>query len=649
MREPWVNELLADAPTALPGFREQLRSRVLDAWRGRELVDVTDREGRTRRRWPLLAAGAALALLVTGLVAVATSDRPTDPVPADTAPESADELTPDDVIGVWVVTERDNVPLPSPLPTYRFTPDGQVSGLDGCNLISTTWSIDDGRLRMGDTGKSTTGLCRFSDGREVPTVPPGGAHIDTDADVTTMLFEDGGLTASARRVGDLEPPLTVFKTTWTLGVDGPDLTLRFADRLNAGVNGLDDCGHTTYRYRDGELQLGRFEDADASCDVSPLRDLEGTRSDVVEYTDAYSPSILVVAPTGGAIRLFPGSVETVEATPPAHVTVSDLDGRTFLIDSLKGDQETREVVADPTITFAGDSLSLYAGCHTFTTPDGYRLADGRLEVADVVMTALPCSRDAHYLEQERRLRRLVTSSPTITLDAAHLTLDSGDVLVSAVDAVSRPPDDLATTDLDPADAEAAEEVVGQFLDYVRSGNLDQAAALWSGYPGNPDEIPATLEQFRDDFRWLVTSPSNEMHVTPSFSWGVPAAVVTVVSDPSSGLPRQAAAFVVGTEGDGSSPPDRTHIDRLPRAPVAVPKPGTAISPGDRIVIAGVPIEGGATAHIDGDEVAATVNYDNSTTTVKVPASAAGEIVLTVSFATAEIPDAIALWYAVGGG
>ena len=135
-----------------------------------------------------------------------------------------------------------------------------------------------------------------------------------------------------------------------------------------------------------------------------------------------------------------------------------------------------------------------------------------------------------------------------------------------------------------------------------------------------------------------------MHVTPSFSWRVPAAVVTVVSDPSSGLPRQAAAFVVGTERDGYSPPDRTHIHRLPGAPVAVPKPGTAISPGDRIVIAGV-----ATAHINGDEVAATVNYDNSTTTVKVPASAAGEIVLTVTFATAEIPNAIALWYAVGDG
>ncbi len=126
MREPWVNELLADAPTALAGFREQLRSRVLDAWRGRELVDVTDREGRTRRRWPLLAAGAALALLVTGLVAVATSDRPTDPVPADTAQESAVELTPDDVIGVWVVPSgtmcrcrRRCRPTGSP-PTARF-------------------------------------------------------------------------------------------------------------------------------------------------------------------------------------------------------------------------------------------------------------------------------------------------------------------------------------------------------------------------------------------------------------------------------------------------------------------------------------------------------------------------------------------------
>jgi heat shock protein HslJ len=644
MREPWVNELLADAPTALPGFREQLRSRVLDAWRGRELVDVTEREGRTRRRWPLLVAGAALALLVTGLVAVAMSDRATDPVPSDTAPESGAELTPEDVVGVWVITERSNVPLPSPLPTYRFTADGQASGFDGCNVVSTTWSIEDGRLRMGDTGEAT-GFCRFSDGREVPTVPPGGAHFDSDT--TTMLLEDDGSTAVARRVGDLEHPRTVFKTNWILGVDGPDLAFRFDDQLLVRVDGLADCGRTTYMYRDGVLRLGRFEGADASCDASQLRDLEEMRSAVFEYTDAYSSSILVVGPTGGAIRLFPGSVESIEATPPSQVTVIDLDGRTFLINDLLGEAETLEVFADPTITFDGDQLSLFAGCNTFTTPNGYRLADGRLVIAGVEMTALPCVPDARYRRQEGLFQRLLQGSPTVTLDGARLTLNSGDVLVTAVDsAASRPPDNLATTELDPTVAETAEAVVRQFLEYLRSDKLDQAAALWSGYPGDPGEIPATLEQFRVDFRWLLSSPSNDMHVTPSFSWSVPVPVVTVVSDPSSGPPRRAAAFVVGTEPDGYSPPDRIHIHRLPGAPVAAPMPGTTISPGDRIVIAGVPTEGGATAHINGDEVPIAVNYDRVTTTVKVPATAVGEIVLTVSFATAEIPEANALWYAV---
>jgi heat shock protein HslJ len=434
MRESWVDELLADAVLPRPEFREQLRDRVLDAWRGRALVDVAERPPQRRRVWPLLAgAAAALAVLVAGLVVLGGSDQPPGQVPSDTS-ASTTVSTPGDVVGVWVVTEFDGVPIASPLPTYRFSADGTVSGFDGCNRVATTWSLEAGQLRFGET-YTTLITCEDSDGTPLPTVAPGGARIETIDGTVTMLFDREAATARARRVGDLEHPARLRGTTWTLGVDGPDVRLRFGDDLTAGVDDVDDCGRTSYTYQDGSLQLGRLEGAGTACVGTHLSDFDTVQTVVVNYTDAYSPSILLVPPTGGAIRLVPGAAveETVEATPPVSVTIDDLNGRTFLIDSLRVGGDPQDVLAHPIIVFDLNNVWVEAGCNTMHTVEPYALRGNRLVVGQVEMSSLPCP-PGDLVDQEQALYRLFSNDPTVTApDAKTLWLEGAGVQVTAVD------------------------------------------------------------------------------------------------------------------------------------------------------------------------------------------------------------------------
>jgi len=311
MREAWVDELLADAPPAQAEFREGLRDRVLDAWDDRELDDEGDREQRGRWVWPLFVAAAVATVVVAGLVVLADRDRPAGPSDTSTVPSASS-----DIVGVWFVTELDGVPLRSPLPTYRFTDDGAVSGFDGCNRFATTGSVDGGSLRVGEVAASAAISC-VEDGAPVPTVSLSGAVLELADGSDTMVIRGEG-TARAWRADALASPSRLEGGTWVYGLHGEDLRLQFRDDLTAGVDEADDCGRASYTYTDGTLQLGPFEGDRATCprgSLGALYSLDGLQLQVVEFADAYSESIVLVTPTNLAVRLFPGGEsETVEAT-----------------------------------------------------------------------------------------------------------------------------------------------------------------------------------------------------------------------------------------------------------------------------------------------------------------------------------------------
>lgn len=145
------------------------------------------------------------------------------------------------------------------------------------------------------------------------------------------------------------------------------------------------------------------------------------------------------------------------------------------------------------------------------------------------------------------------------------------------------------------DLDAALRVVQAFVAALEQGDLDAAAGQLSDYAVGVSDQPdadTTLRQFREDFAWLLGSPSIEWYTSRSFAFPEQHAlpIVTAVSDVT-GRQRRATAFLL---------------------------------------------------------VTADVDHGRFTTSVEIPtwAAADDEVVLTLSLATPELPTALALWYRI---
>jgi hypothetical protein len=205
--------------------------------------------------------------------------------------------------------------------------------------------------------------------------------------------------------------------------------------------------------------------------------------------------------------------------------------------------------------------------------------------------------------------------------------------------------------LTASEREAATELVSLFLRRLRAGDTSGAADLWTGYPETmgtapeaaPAEALAFMQQFRSDAAWLWSEPDPELFATPSAATvtavpSVSPVVTVVVDDPDGG--RRAAAFVLSNSSQGG-----LKINRLPTDPTSLtPEPGGSIESGDTIVVGTTPVEGGARAFLNGEEVPSSLDLETHTILVTVPDDATGDLVLTVSEATPEFPGAVAGWY-----
>lgn len=207
-------------------------------------------------------------------------------------------------------------------------------------------------------------------------------------------------------------------------------------------------------------------------------------------------------------------------------------------------------------------------------------------------------------------------------------------------------------DLAEGDALAAQGVVEQFVDHVRAGETDAAAALWTGYPDDLGQRHDNVVAFAAEFSWLVTTPSYRTIVTAGFGWTQAVPVVTVVGEAAPGSPPPVAAFVVSPrrDGDGSDlPPGAMEIRRLPTATAEAiePPPGSPVAAGQPVSVGVQPVEGGVTIHVDGLEVTTRVEMAaNQPIAFEMPASDADYAVVTVSSATPEELYAHAYVYAV---
>lgn len=197
----------------------------------------------------------------------------------------------------------------------------------------------------------------------------------------------------------------------------------------------------------------------------------------------------------------------------------------------------------------------------------------------------------------------------------------------------------------PTEQEVKEagDVVNGFLAELRNGNVDAAALYLDSYAAldYEEDVKALAEAARSSLGWLVSADDRKVFVTTAAGF-TPPLIVTMTVYSAVEKPGRAQAFVVG-KSDG----DKMKILRMDLTePPVTPLQGMLMKPGDRIVLDGLPVEGGALAYVDDVEIAVDTNHEKKQISIEVPDIRNGEIVVTFSLATPEVPTAYAVWYSV---
>jgi hypothetical protein len=196
--------------------------------------------------------------------------------------------------------------------------------------------------------------------------------------------------------------------------------------------------------------------------------------------------------------------------------------------------------------------------------------------------------------------------------------------------------------LAPGVSEAAESFVQGFLDDLRRGNLEAAAAKWTGYPdiasGAPviDRVPSIEALLSNPEFTSILDDDVEIFVNASWGRTNAAPVVTVFAGAGEKRPAVAVGFLVGFS-DEQGEPGQMWIHRLPTEDSQPGAPiQSTVDPGGQVTLPGVPVEGGGRAYLNETEISVVVDHSNLTTTITIPDTAEGTVAITLSTATPEL-------------
>lgn len=281
----------------------------------------------SRERRIVLAASAVVAVAIAG-IAMFVATRPDRPGTVTTAtPPSGSVATtraapqpvvaPDDIVGLWVFTRRavpvdenrvgTGAPMPSPLPAYRYEPDGTVRGFDGCNRNVSAWQLENGTLEPAETPPATAAATAIGcPDTDVPvTVAPVPQSVSFLARELTLVHEESdGSWAWAVRVDDLPAPDSLTRTSWTLGSADDDVSVSFRGDGTVGIAAdATPCAAGTYSYGAGLLEMTLV--VEPNCRDDELDLLASGPLVAASYTDSIAADTVLLASDRGAVRLFP--------------------------------------------------------------------------------------------------------------------------------------------------------------------------------------------------------------------------------------------------------------------------------------------------------------------------------------------------------
>jgi len=151
-----------------------------------------------------------------------------------------------------------------------------------------------------------------------------------------------------------------------------------------------------------------------------------------------------------------------------------------------------------------------------------------------------------------------------------------------------------------------------------------------------------FDRFLAEFSWISDAADFRLVVVPSFAFTKALPVVTVIAD---GAQLRAASFVLSTPRDN----EPLTIALFPSARIPVyPTEGSIVDPGDPVIFDVQPVEGSARAFLDAVELDVHIDYRLGTISVVLPDQLPTNVVITLSIATPELPEAIAAAYRTAG-
>jgi hypothetical protein len=225
-----------------------------------------------------------------------------------------------------------------------------------------------------------------------------------------------------------------------------------------------------------------------------------------------------------------------------------------------------------------------------------------------------------------------------------LTADPAEVFVSVSPDRTRIAIEVMPNGPSGPDVSHGSGLVGKFIALMKTGEIEAAATLWSGYPASAPDRPVServqyVEQLGEypPFARVVAAETTTTFVTPSLD-GHNRQVVTVLAPRSDGVPLAAVAFVTGPSGEGDA--ERMWIQRLPAiddAANAELSDDGYLEPGEQVTVPGLPVEGSVRGFVNGVEIPVEADQESEKFSIVVPDNASGDIALNFVVATPEEP------------
>ncbi len=416
----------------------------------------------------------------------------------------------------WALSSLNGgLPIPNTAVTLQFSADGTVSGSDGCNNFSTTYTQDGANLTINQPAASTMMAC------EEAVMNQSAAYMTALADTTSFSSsgsqlsllngsqvlatfvvdsgdQGGTVDVPAEPEEETEPAADLAGTSWTLSsLNGEQPVADTAVFLQFGrdgtLSGSDGCNqfNTTYTQDGSSLTINQS---------SGISSLMACPEPVMEQAAAFSTALagtsnfvvsedeLSLLADDQVLATFVVSSSDLAGT--AWEVVSYNNGREAVVGLLLGTEISAIFGPDGNLT--GN-----AGCNGYFA--GYTASDGSIAIGPVGSTMRLCSEPAGVMEQEAEYLVALESAATYSI--------RGDLLEmrTATDQIAVMMTRKIVIDLpDPEPANPSGRVVAPQGLNIRSGPGVNFPVVGFAQYGDEGEI---VGKSADSGWWAATVPS----------------------------------------------------------------------------------------------------------------------------------------------